>query len=91
MAIERVYEDRCIGCDECFVVCPTDVFRMKENEQGERVAVIAFEQDCQTCFLCEEYCPTDALFVDPDHPRPAPSAYEPATNGAESAIWTVTQ
>lgn len=76
MAIERVYDERCIGCDECLVVCPTDVFRMTENEQGDRVASIAFVESCQSCFLCEEYCPTDALYVDPDHPNPAPLAYE---------------
>ena len=22
-------------------------------------------EDCQTCFLCELYCPTDALYVSP--------------------------
>ena len=27
--------------------------------------VIARQSDCQTCFLCEIYCPTDALYVAP--------------------------
>jgi len=27
--------------------------------------VIARQGDCQTCFLCELYCPEDALFVSP--------------------------
>jgi ferredoxin len=27
--------------------------------------VIARQDDCQTCFLCELYCPEDSLFVAP--------------------------
>lgn len=27
--------------------------------------MIARQSDCQTCFLCELYCPEDALFVSP--------------------------
>jgi ferredoxin len=29
------------------------------------IPVIARQGDCQTCFLCELYCPEDALFVSP--------------------------
>jgi ferredoxin len=28
--------------------------------------VIARQDDCQTCFMCEVYCPEDALYVSPD-------------------------
>jgi NAD-dependent dihydropyrimidine dehydrogenase PreA subunit len=28
-------------------------------------SIIARQQDCQTCFMCELYCPVDALFVAP--------------------------
>ena len=35
--------------------------------EGGKV-VIAAQADCQTCLLCELYCPTDALF---DSPRQA--------------------
>jgi hypothetical protein len=27
--------------------------------------VIARQGDCQTCFMCEAYCPVDAMFVAP--------------------------
>lgn len=57
--IELVSETRCIGCDLCVKVCPTQVF--DSTPQG--VPVIARHPDCQTCFMCELYCPTDALFV----------------------------
>jgi NAD-dependent dihydropyrimidine dehydrogenase PreA subunit len=57
--IELVSEDRCIGCDRCVEVCPTNVF----NAVPGGPPVVARKSDCQTCFLCEAYCPVDALFV----------------------------
>lgn len=41
-------------------MCPTNVF----DKTGD-MPVIARQSDCQTCFLCELYCPEDALFVSP--------------------------
>jgi NAD-dependent dihydropyrimidine dehydrogenase PreA subunit len=67
--IELVSRERCIACDKCVAVCPTDVF-----ERGaDGVPVLARQSDCQTCFMCEAYCPVDALFVAPlSHPLPEP-------------------
>ncbi|MFD4506182.1 4Fe-4S binding protein [Streptomyces sp. NPDC058457] len=59
--IEIVEPDRCIGCDLCIDVCPTRVF----DRGPDGVPVLARQGDCQTCFQCEAYCPTDALFVAP--------------------------
>lgn len=65
--IEIVSHARCVACDRCVEVCPTDVFT--RGEDG--VPVIARQADCQTCFMCEAYCPVDALFVAPQvHPLP---------------------
>ena len=75
--IELVSEQRCIGCDRCIRVCPTDVF---ETGPGG-VPVIARQSDCQTCFMCEAYCPVDALFVAP-HREPLPDGH-PLTNETE--------
>lgn len=59
--IEIVDADRCVSCDICIKVCPTDVF-----ERGtDGIPVISRQVDCQTCFMCESYCPTDALYVSP--------------------------
>lgn len=59
--IEIVSAERCIDCDKCVEVCPTDVFDAVPDSHP----VIARQADCQTCFLCEAYCPVDALFVAP--------------------------
>jgi NAD-dependent dihydropyrimidine dehydrogenase PreA subunit len=59
--IELVSAERCVECGICVKVCPTNVF---EGSLGE-VPRIARQSDCQTCFMCEAYCPTDALYVAP--------------------------
>jgi NAD-dependent dihydropyrimidine dehydrogenase PreA subunit len=59
--IEIVSRERCVTCDRCVEVCPKNVF--DRGEDG--VPVIARQSDCQTCFMCEAYCPADALFVAP--------------------------
>lgn len=59
--IEIVSADACVKCDVCVKVCPTDVF----DRGVDGVPVIARQSDRQTCFMCEAYCPTDALYVSP--------------------------
>lgn len=60
--IELVIADRCIGCGACVDVCPTDVF----DQTPSGAPLLTRPEDCQTCFMCELYCPADALFVGPD-------------------------
>ncbi|MBO0145202.1 ferredoxin family protein [Agrobacterium sp. Ap1] len=59
--IEVISNDRCTGCNICVNVCPTNVFDLKPGG----IPVIARQDDCQTCFMCEVYCPDDALYVAP--------------------------
>lgn len=63
--IELVSDERCINCDICVRVCPTNVF----DAVPDGHPVIARQEDCQTCFMCELYCPVDALFVAPEADR----------------------
>ncbi|TKC14717.1 4Fe-4S binding protein [Robertmurraya kyonggiensis] len=59
--IELVSESKCVKCNLCVKVCPTNVFDKVDND----IPVIARQDDCQTCFMCELYCPVDALYVAP--------------------------
>jgi NAD-dependent dihydropyrimidine dehydrogenase PreA subunit len=59
--IELISPSRCTGCNICVEVCPTRVFDAVPGGQP----VLARQHDCQTCFMCELYCPTDALYVAP--------------------------
>jgi NAD-dependent dihydropyrimidine dehydrogenase PreA subunit len=63
--IEIIVEDRCTNCNACVAVCPTNVL-----DAGPGIPVIARQLDCQTCFMCELYCPHDAIYVAPDCDRP---------------------
>ena len=60
--IEIVSSTRCIACDICVRACPANVF---DRAGRGKPPTIARQNDCQTCFLCEIYCPTDALYVAP--------------------------
>ncbi len=65
--IELVMEDRCVRCDLCVGACPNDVF----EAVADRPPVIARKADCHICYLCEAYCPVDALYVAPiNHSEP---------------------
>jgi NAD-dependent dihydropyrimidine dehydrogenase PreA subunit len=66
--IELISEARCVGCDICVKVCPTNVF---DPGLGD-APTIARQQDCQTCFMCEAYCPADALYVAPESTENVP-------------------
>lgn len=60
--IELVIAERCTGCDACVEICPTNVL----DRTPEGLPAIARQDDCQTCFMCELYCPGDAIYVAPD-------------------------
>lgn len=60
--IEVLSETRCTACNVCVRACPANVF----DAVSGGVPVIARQEDCQTCFLCEIYCPADALYVATD-------------------------
>jgi NAD-dependent dihydropyrimidine dehydrogenase PreA subunit len=64
--IELVSASRCTGCNICVAACPTNVF----DATPDGPPVIARQSSCQTCFMCELYCPVDALFVAHDSENP---------------------
>ncbi|HEX5658997.1 MAG TPA: 4Fe-4S binding protein [Polyangiales bacterium] len=60
--IELIVEDRCNQCNACVAACPTNVFEARPGQSP----IIARKDDCQTCYMCELYCPQDALYVASD-------------------------
>ncbi|NHN86789.1 hypothetical protein GOB93_19535 [Acetobacter musti] len=62
----EILATRCTACNTCVSACPDHVFDV--GSPGE-LPLIARPDQCQTCFLCELYCPQDAIYVavgDPD-------------------------
>ena len=60
--IKSIDFDKCDGCYVCVELCTKDVLRL---EEGTKKAVVAYPDDCQTCFTCEMNCPLGAIYVDP--------------------------
>ena len=57
--IPTVEEDKCVGCEECVDVCPTEVFEM-ENEKS----VVSEPDECLGCESCVEVCEEGAITVE---------------------------
>lgn len=51
--------DKCTGCGLCKVVCPHEVFELKEKK-----AFIKDKDLCMECGACSLNCPSDAIEVD---------------------------
>jgi NAD-dependent dihydropyrimidine dehydrogenase PreA subunit len=61
--IEYIKEESCDGCGNCADSCPMDVLRM---DRDKNKAVIRYQDDCMSCFVCEEECPNSGtIYVDP--------------------------
>jgi NAD-dependent dihydropyrimidine dehydrogenase PreA subunit len=65
--IAHIFSDRCTGCIDCVAACPTHVL----DPGRDGIPVIARLDQCQTCFMCELYCPADAIYVAPTQ-KPEP-------------------
>ena len=48
---------KCIGCGECFRICPAKAIEMKNN------LPVIDRSKCIYCFCCQEFCPDGAMHV----------------------------
>ncbi|TYT74451.1 DUF362 domain-containing protein [Desulfobotulus mexicanus] len=53
-----VDQDKCVGCEECVDVCPTDVFEMKDGKSE-----VANADECLGCESCLEVCEPAAIVI----------------------------
>ena len=64
-----VHEDKCIGCGECEIICPTKAISIQNKKcnaqaaTGRGVSVIDASK-CIGCASCLAACPTMAMFID---------------------------
>jgi thioredoxin reductase (NADPH) len=65
--VHSINNDRCVGCDACVAVCPTNVLDLVENKSR----VLRFE-DCIQCEACMWACPTEALVMHMEGTEPPP-------------------
>jgi thioredoxin reductase (NADPH) len=56
--LHSINDDRCIGCEACVDVCPTEVLDLVDH----KVRVARFS-DCVQCEQCANSCPTQALVM----------------------------
>lgn len=65
-------EERCIGCTQCSLACPNASCTMidgpvvadREHPNKKGLYPQVDVGRCMYCGLCEEVCPTDAIFLD---------------------------
>lgn len=72
--ITKISAEACIGCGICVDKCPLDTIRLGADGK----AIIAYPEDCMTCYLCEMHCPCNAIYVHPFKellPRSLPNMY----------------
>ena len=56
--VHSINDDRCIGCEACVDVCPTEVLDLVDH----KARVVRFS-DCVQCEQCANACPTTALVM----------------------------
>jgi electron transfer flavoprotein alpha subunit len=67
MGAVHVLKEKCIGCEQCVIVCPFEALFMKDG------VVVVEEEKCRECRKCLPVCPTESLYLERRAERePAP-------------------
>ncbi len=56
-SVPKLKKDECIGCKECFKICPAKAITMKDQKP------VIDRKACIRCFCCQEFCPKGAMKV----------------------------
>lgn len=59
MAAKIEYKD-CIGCKNCYDICPQDVIAWDDELN---MPVVAYEEECWHCGICWMECPRRAIDI----------------------------
>ncbi len=62
MSIEKIDQEKCVGCGTCMKSCSVDVIRL--NKELKK-AVIKYAEDCMVCLMCQLDCKTGAITITP--------------------------
>ena len=54
--VPQIDSARCIGCELCVKLCPSDALGMIND-----IAAVSAAQDCDYSGICQEICPTEAI------------------------------
>ena len=76
--------DACTGCKTCYLACFADVIRW--DAEAKR-PIVAYEEDCVRCNVCEINCKDEAIRIVPDWDMDFPPVVErgfPYTVGGKS-------
>ena len=58
----QINPETCVRCNLCDWICPGDLI-YKEEDNKEKLPVIAYPDECWYCGLCQSICPTNAITV----------------------------
>lgn len=66
--IQHFYPEKCIVCNQCANVCPTNCIQLtgKKNPDGKGKIIDTYDinfEICILCDLCTEVCPTEAIVM----------------------------
>jgi formate hydrogenlyase subunit 6/NADH:ubiquinone oxidoreductase subunit I len=54
--VPQIDSARCIGCELCVKLCPSDALGMIND-----IATVTAAEDCDYAGICQEICPTGAI------------------------------
>ena len=61
--IEKIIEEKCVGCEECSLGCPNEII-IFDQEKNKAYLSKSLPEECRTCFwevVCQGWCPVGAI------------------------------